>query len=261
MLDTNADHLRDLWKPLGLAKGMTVLCHSFLPSLGRLITAPSVVVETLVERLGEDGVLVAPTFTYSYFRQQVYDVERSPSTVGVLGDLVRAWPSAVRSLDPNFSMAAIGNRAESFMRRETIHSFGSGSIYEKLMQADLRILLLGVDYTALPLFMHLEKLRGVSYRYDKLFTGVTRSRGSSFADSAIHYVRDLDTNPTSHRMRVGALIDVEPDCVRRQFRYGEHRVVPASTVARVVAEQLAKDPSSLIKEPVGQEPMGQRLHG
>lgn len=251
MLQTDAAQLKGLWEALGIEEGMVVLCHSFLPSLGRLMPTPSVVVETMMDQLGPSGTFIAPAFSYSYFRNEVYDVEQSPSTVGVLGDLVRAWPGAVRSLDPNFSMAAVGGQAAALMRRDTIHSFGPGSIYDKLMQADMRVLLLGVDFTALPLFMHLEKLHAVPYRYDKTFTGLTRSRGRTVPDSTVHFVRDLDLNPINHRSRVGAVIERQPDCVMRAFAYGEHRFVPASTVARVVAEELVKDPSCLIKEPVG----------
>ena len=178
-------------------------------------------------------------------------MEKSPSMVGVLGDLVRTRPSGIRSLDPNFSMAAIGGEAEFLMRRDAPQSFGPDSIYDKLMQANLQILLLGVDYTALALFMHLEKMNGVRYRYDKTFIGTTRYRGGTFSDTAIHFVRDRELNPVSYRTRIGTLIDQEPECVKLSFGYGEHRFLPGATVARVVAENLAKDPFCLIQNPVG----------
>ena len=250
MWKVDSSQLATLWKELGISTGMVVMCHSFLASLGRVVPGPEVVLDTLLEQLGRAGTFVVPTFSYSYFRNKVYDVENSPSTVGVLGDLVRTRRSAIRSLDPNFSMAAIGEKAEFLMTRESHHSVGRGSIYDKLMKADVQILLLGVDYSSLALFMHLEKVHGVSYRYDKEFTGITRFSGRTFSDDAVHFVRDLELNPVSYRNRVGALIDQEPDCVRRPFAYGLHRFVPASTIARVVAENLAKDPFCLIKEPL-----------
>jgi aminoglycoside 3-N-acetyltransferase len=251
VLETSASPLRELWRALGIGPGQVILCHSFLPSLGRLVPGPEVVVDTLLEAIGPDGTLVAPTFTYSYFRGEVYDVQQSPSRVGLLGDVVRSRPEAVRSRDPNFSMAAIGAAAGPLMRRASAHSFGPGSPYDQLMQADVRALLLGVDYTALPLFMHLEKLHGVAYRYDKPFSGTTRDQGREVADMTIHFVRDMEQGTTTDRTRIGPLIDAQPECVRRTFGYGEHRLVPGAVVARVVSEQLARDPHCLLKEPAG----------
>jgi aminoglycoside 3-N-acetyltransferase len=251
VLETSPEDLKRLWQELGLAPGSVIYCHSFLPSLGKIKGGPGLVVQTILETLGPKGTLVVPTFTYSYFKDQVYDVESSPSTVGALGDLVRTWPGAVRNLEPNFSMAAVGARAQELVNRDIRHFVGPGSVYDKLMQADMRVLLLGVDFTALALFMHLEKLHQISYRYDKEFKGRTRHQGEEFEDTALHFVRDLDLNPITHRSRIGAVIDQQPDCQQVSFAYGQHRLVPATTVARVVSECLAKDPYFLIKDPVG----------
>jgi len=130
MIETSFDSLDELWEALNVPRGSVVLCHSYLPSLGKLVPNHSIIVDTLMERLGPKGTLVVPTFTYSYFNNQVYDVENSPSTVGALGDIVRNSPGAVRSLDPNFSMAATGFDAENLMRRENPQSLGPGSIYD-----------------------------------------------------------------------------------------------------------------------------------
>jgi aminoglycoside 3-N-acetyltransferase len=227
------------------------MCHSFLPSLGQLVPGPEIVVETLLAALGPDGTFVVPAFSYSFFRGDVFVVEESPSKVGVLGDVVRKFPGAVRSPDPLFSMAAVGRDAADLMRRESTQCFGPGSIYGKLLDTGrLHVLLLGVDFTALSLFMHLEKINGVKYRYNKSFPGTTSVGGRTFPDEAVHFVRDRVMKPVTHRPRIGALIDQQPECLRRKFAYGEHRRVPAATIARLVREQLARDPFYLIKDPI-----------
>jgi aminoglycoside 3-N-acetyltransferase len=250
MIETSAQDLARLWQEIGLQPGQMVLCHSFMPSVGRVSPGPDTVVETLIEAIGPDGTLIAPTFTYSYFRGEVYDVENSPSTVGVLGDIVRKWPGAVRSLEPNFSMAAVGGRAGELMARDVPNPFGEGGYYDKLLKAEGFALLLGVDFTALPLFMHLEFINQVVYRYEKEFKGTTCHQGKKYQDKAVHFVRDEKLNPESYRSRVGAVIDQEQDCKKVKFAYGEHRLVPLKTVARVVAQCLAQDPFFLIKSPV-----------
>lgn len=250
MICTNKTELKYLWSGLGLSEGMVVLCHSFLPSLGKLLPTPQIVVDSIMEHLGETGTFVVPTFTYSSFNGEVYDVNETPSAVGVLGDIVRKYPNAVRSLSPNFSLAAVGGQAEFLMKRETDYNFGKGSIYAKLMETNLYILLIGVDFTSLALFMHLERINNISYRYEKPFYGQIRYDGQLIKITDIHYVRDEKLNPVTHRSRIGALIDQEADCIKVEFGYGEHRFVSAHTVNRVVSQALNEDPFFLVKVPV-----------
>lgn len=227
-----------------------VLCHSFLPSLGRVEPAPEAVVESLLAVLGPHGTLIAPTFTYSWFRGQPYDIAHTPGTVGLLGELVRKRPDAIRSEDPCFSNAAVGAAAAAFMRRLGPNSFGPDSFYDRLLRADGKVLLLGVDFTALPLFMHLEHVCQVSYRYEKRFTGITVKDGAQIPGEMVHFVRDEHRNPDTDRTRISAVLDSHPDCRRMRFGYGEHRFIGARLVAAEVAARLAADPWYLIKQPV-----------
>ncbi len=241
------------WGRLGLRPGQIVLCHSFLPSLGRPATSPEEdVLGSLLDVLGPDGTLFAPAFTYSYFRNEVYDVQTSPSTVGVLGDLVRAHPGAVRSRDPNFSNAGIGPLAGLFLARPTKRSFGPDTFYDRLVQADAQMLLVGVDFTALPLFMHIERMNGVPYRYEKTFTGITRdadeeTTDKETADEAIHFVRALELAFVNDRRTVGARIEADPACRVERFGYGVHRLTTARTVVRITQAHLRESPHGLIR--------------
>ena len=250
MIRTDAASLEALWRELGVQRGDVVLCHSHLPALGRLIPRPETVVEALLAVLGPAGTLVAPTFTYSWFRGEPYDVRRSPGTVGVLGELVRAHPDAVRSLDPCFSNAAIGARAAELLRRDGPASFGAGSFYDKLLRAGGKVLLIGVDFTALPIFMHLEKVHGARYRHDKRFRGeIVDASGERYEAEMIHYVRDAVMQPQTDRSRISAALDALPACRRVRFAYGEHRLIPAAAIEAEVARRLAHEPNFLIKQP------------
>jgi aminoglycoside 3-N-acetyltransferase len=250
MLQPDGAALLGLWRDLGLREGDLVLCHSYVPSLGRVAGGPGTIVDTLLAALGPSGTLVVPTFTYSWFRGESYDPQLTPGTVGVLGEIVRKRADAVRSADPCFSNAALGARAAQLMRREGPNSFGPGSFYERLLAAEGKVLLIGVDFTALPLFMHLEHVHGVSYRYEKRFTGNIVDAGRASPGEMVHFVRDEHRNPETDRTRISALLDASPACRRVSFAYGEHRCMAARAVAEEVARQLARDPYFLIKQPV-----------
>ena len=94
---------------------------------------------------GPEGDLFAPTFTYSYMNGEMFDARRDAlEGRRVVGDLVRARPGATRSLDGNFSNAGIGPQAAAFLERTNKCSFGPGTFYDRLVEADAKILLIGV---------------------------------------------------------------------------------------------------------------------
>ena len=247
MIKTTTIDLKNLWTDLGIQKGMVIYCHSFITALGQIIPNPQIIIDTLLEHIGESGTLVIPSFSMSHFKDKIYDPHESESVIGALGNIIRRRPDAIRSLDQNFSMVAIGKNAKYLMTRDSLFSFGLGSIYEKILSLNPHVLLLGVDYTALSLFMHLEKIAAVNYRYDKVFEGISQNGGEKYKDSSIHFVRDLEVDPVSDRNRIGAIIDKDGDCKKVTYAYGVHRLIPARTITKIVAQNLVKDPYCLIK--------------
>lgn len=53
--------LAEDFRNLGLKKGMTVIVHSSLKSLGWVVGGPIAVVQALMDVLSEEGTLVMPT--------------------------------------------------------------------------------------------------------------------------------------------------------------------------------------------------------
>jgi aminoglycoside 3-N-acetyltransferase len=247
MIRTGRAELAELWRRLGIRQGMIVLCHSFLGALGRVDGGADAVIDSLLEVVGAEGTLVVPAFTYSFFKDEIFDVEATPSTVGVLGDVLRRRPNATRSLDPNFSNVALGRLAAPLMHRSSNASFGADSFYDRFLRQDGHILLVGVDYTALPLFMHLEWRLRVPYRYEKSFEGSVRIGVEERRDTAVHFVRDERTDPQTDRRRIGAVIDEDGAVQRADCAYGVVRSLPARAVERVVGRELRRDPLFLLR--------------
>ena len=247
MIRTGRAELAELWRRLGIRPGMIVLCHSFLGALGRVEGGADAVIDSILDVVGPDGTLVIPAFTYSFFKGETFDVEVTRSTVGVLGDVLRRRPGVMRSLDPNFSNVAIGRQAASLMHRSSNASFGADSFYDRLLRQDGQILLIGVDYTALPLFMHLEWRLKVPYRYEKSFEGSIRVGSEERRDTAVHFVRDEQTDPQTDRRRIGAVIDEDDAVQQADCAYGVVRSLPASAVERVVSREFRRDPLFLLR--------------
>lgn len=250
MRKTSARELAILWGDLGISPGDTLLCHSYLPSLGLLDPGPGIVIDTLLAAVGPAGTLVVPTFTYSWFKGEPFDVQNSPGTVGLLGELLRNRAGALRSKDPCFSNAAIGARSAELARRDVPNSFGAGSLYDKLLSADAKALLIGLDFRALPLFMHIERMHGVNYRYEKKFTGVILDNGQRIESDMIHFVRDERRNPETDRSRISSELDNCPDCKLVGYGYGEHRCIRMRVIVEKALAQLESNHYFLLKQPV-----------
>ena len=71
---------------LGINKGDKVLIHSSYKSLGGVEGGPDTLFDALQEAVGEDGILMFPTFTYAVCnaRNPVFDVKSTRSQSGAL---------------------------------------------------------------------------------------------------------------------------------------------------------------------------------
>ena len=118
-------------RELGLSDGDVVLVHSSLSSVGHVEGGAETVVEALLRVLGPSGTLVVPTF----------------GSFGAITDAVRDLPSAVHSIHPKASVAAVGAQAKAICRdhwkAETAH--GADTPYVRIADLGGYVCLLGVD--------------------------------------------------------------------------------------------------------------------
>jgi aminoglycoside 3-N-acetyltransferase len=96
-----------------IKKGDAIFVHSDITPFGKLAITDRAwffnsLIDSFLKVVGEDGVLLMPVFTYSFCKQETYDVQRSASTVGVLSEAFRRQPSVFRNMHPIFSVAGRG---------------------------------------------------------------------------------------------------------------------------------------------------------
>jgi aminoglycoside 3-N-acetyltransferase len=76
---------------------------------------------------------------------------------GILAEIVRGWPGAQRSLNPEASVAAIGAQAEWITQDHPLnYGYGAGSPLEKLVEARGQVLMLGAPLDTLTLLHYAE---------------------------------------------------------------------------------------------------------
>jgi aminoglycoside 3-N-acetyltransferase len=110
---------------LGIKSDDIVFMHSGIVGLGKLENGMDTITEVFEEVLPE-GLLVIPSFTYSWCKGEAYDpaTTECPNEVGSYSQNVWKDKRFVRSRDPNFAVAALKNkRNQRFI--ETIFGIGN----------------------------------------------------------------------------------------------------------------------------------------
>jgi aminoglycoside N3'-acetyltransferase len=130
---------------LGIRPGMDVLVHSSLKSIGPVRGGAATVVRALLSALGPDGTLLAPSF--NHFDARVFNPLTTPTTNGAIPEAVWRRADAQRSLHPSHSVAAIGPRAEQYLRDHLTNGvWAADSPIGRLMEAGGYVLSIGVGH-------------------------------------------------------------------------------------------------------------------
>ena len=150
---------------LGVRAGDVVMVHSAFDQFEGFRGSLADAIRSLQESVGPTGSVLMPTLPFSgsaveYARRQpVVDVRRTPSRMGLMTEIFRRLPGVSRSLHPTHPVAGCGPAAADLLasHRTASTPCGAGSPYEKLVGADAKILLLGVDVTSMTFFHYLEE--------------------------------------------------------------------------------------------------------
>ena len=147
---TQAELIEQL-KAIGLKPGMDLLVHSSLKRVGPVEGGADTIIDAMQDVLGPEGTLMMCTVSGGVNPEQtVFHVDDTPSSVGVLGNVFRKRPGAIRSLHPVHSIAALGPKAEFYTagHLEARTPWSPDSPYGKLMRNGGFLLFLGTDFQA-----------------------------------------------------------------------------------------------------------------
>lgn len=148
--------------------GMLLICHASFKKCKEEGLTPEEVITALQEKLGKEGTLMMPTFTYCYLnhpRHQKYDKDTTPGVLnGVLSETFRTFPGVIRSNNPTYSVAVSGKYAELLTTGSADNAgLGHGSSYENALKKGAQILLLNVQNNRNSMLHYAEIASGVPY--------------------------------------------------------------------------------------------------
>lgn len=168
-------------KALGLKKGMTVLVHSSLSSIGWVNGGAVAVIQALIDVVTEEGTIVMPSQSvelsdpkewgnppvpeewWDIIRESMpaYNSNYTPTTrgMGQIVELFRSYPEVKRSNHPNYSFVAWGKHKNKILNQHPLEfGLGEQSPLGKLYIRESYVLLLGADFDSSTCF-HLAEYR------------------------------------------------------------------------------------------------------
>ncbi len=243
------EDLRRKLAALGIGAGDTLLVHSSFDAFEGFQGKPSDVIGALQALAGPNGLLMMPTMIFSgtavdYARSNpLFDVQRTPSRMGLVTELFRRSPGVVRSVHPTHPVALWGRDAEAVATGHhlALTPCGAGSPYAALLARRGKIVLLGTGINVLTFYHMLEELLEAELPVSPFTTEVYRLRSKLRDGQIVETECRLFEPAVSKRRRLGKLVPfLKASGAWREARVGRLPIVVlgAEDVERTVRQMI-----------------------
>ncbi len=261
---TTKDSLIKVFNRLGMTKGMDVMLHSSMKSLGYVVNGPLDVIDALLESVGDAGTVLMPAHTgqltdpigwkspaipaefIETFRNSMkpFDAKTTPiRNRGIIPETFLTYPGVYRSNHPLNSVSAKGSRAQYYTQEHPLHaSEGIDSPTGKLYLNNGYIILLGVTLYNCTAIHLAEYLADVPYlKQNPLKVLIKNSKGSN------EFVRleRYSWCPYYNLEKVGHDLTTEGIFKEEDFQLGRLSFFPLKPVVDFVVDKLKKDENYL----------------
>ncbi len=243
MIEVTRPDVVEILKTLGVQPGDGLLVHSALQFLGKPQGGVGIYLDAIQDVLGPEGTLAAPAFNFSFAKGEDYDPETAPAVgMGTFSEFVRQLPDARRTPHPMQSLAVIGKYAEELAGLDTPGAFDDGSAFDRILQLDFKLLLLGADIQAVAMIHYSEQRCEVPYRFRKDFSGKIKREGAWQEVTYQLLARDLEIDaqmeiyPIKDRMESRGLWRQE------KLGYGAVALFSLADFVEISGEFFAEDP-------------------
>ena len=198
MSEYSKKKIKECFLKLNLKKGDIVFCHSNIGYFGKIINIQNkdqlceLFYNELLNVIGKEGTLIVPTFTYSFFNKENFTISK-PSKMGIFSEWVRKKRNSSRSLDPNFSVSAIGPLKEYFIENTKKETYDLNSFFGKFHSSNGKIL--NFNFPGSTIIHYYEKMLKVNYRFEKKFYGKVNGKKEIWSVFSRYLKKDFIHNP------------------------------------------------------------------
>ncbi len=153
---------------------------------------PNAFIDGLIEKIGENGTLLFPTYNWQFCHGVPFDYHNTKSETGLLSQIALDRKDFKRSKHPIYSFAIWGKHQNELCNIDNIQAFGDDSIFERLDRMKAKHLLVG-RFCGTTHQHYAEQMCAVNYRFEKMFKGdyIDQYGDKSVKEYSMN-VRDLD---------------------------------------------------------------------
>ncbi len=238
-------------KQIGLKKKDNIFIHCDVSLLKKFESAEDMeltcknLLNAILEVIGPRGTLAIPTYTYSFCKKKIYDVENSKSECGYFSEYCRKLNVSKKYVDPNLSVAIIGEKAFFLAKNPTINSYGKGSFFEKFTKLNGKILNINMDSGTT--FVHyFERLLKVDYRKDKKYKGIMISKKKKIKLESIIYLRKDKKLFHANFENLHKVAVKKKYFITNKYGYGHFGLISLTNIKKIVFEYYKKQKNFLI---------------
>jgi len=235
------------FEALGLEQGDDVVVHSKLASFGLIRGGGDAVLGALQSVLGDRGTIAVPTYCFGV--SGIYDQTCTPSTrVGAFSEYMRKRSGAIRSASPIHSHAMFGPKADMLLETQPTCSMGAGSDFEKLYDANFKLVLLGCEPDEGATYLHhLEALVNVPYREWIVLKRTVKKTSGEETEVDLNYFTQKDGVETQNNFnRVLAWMEKMPTSFVAEAPYGRSYAFSLTSLHGEVLSRLKTNPIALV---------------
>ncbi len=170
----------------GVKKNDVIMVHSDISAFGKLSVFDrnllfQALTDSIEKSVGSEGTVIMPTFSYSFDKNETFDVDNTKSTVGVLTEFFRKQHDATRTIHPSHSFAVWGKHKNDLLKigKDT---FDKNSVFGKFHQLNGKIVFFGAPFGSCTFVHYIEQAHGVPYRHIKKFRVNIIAGGKGYED-------------------------------------------------------------------------------
>ena len=254
--------LKDLASKWGIKKGDRIYITSDVKQLLYDLmqhddeTDLNVLIDSIIDIIGEEGTLVFPTFNWSFCGGTPYDYYKTPCKTGSLGKIALGRDDFKRTKHPIYSFAVWGRDKDVLCALNNKSSFGNDSPFAYMVDNGYKNVFIDKDLEHSFVFVHYveQSVGNISYRYLKDFTAeYTDENGVTTTKTYDMNVRDLDLDVTNV---IYAFEDefIEKGVMTRFYINDlEYKIIELKDAYPIIAEDVRHNRSRRVCSYIGQD--------
>ncbi len=214
MNKSNLNRLSERWNGSGLTKDDVVLLHSDIRRLlldlkkdGAKLDI-KLIIDSFLNCIGPGGTLIMPLFNFGFAMGETFNINTTPSKMGILTEFFRKNYKIIRTGHPMYSFGVIGKKHKAFLNLDNYSGYANDSPFGLLKKLNGKIAILDLDdQNSMTFIHHVEEINNVEYRYFKKFSGnYIDEKSNNKKKTYSLFVRNIELGIKTHVNPAGELL-------------------------------------------------------